>query len=418
MQTGDQYLMKKINKTIVLEAIIRRSPISRAQISELSGLNKSTVSSLVSELIEERLVEDTGPGASNGGRKPFMLEFHQEAGFAVGVDLGVNYITAVLVDLSGAVIQESFHPLTGREPERIVPQLRAVIEDLAAAAHASPYGVVGVTIGVPGIVDDRGTAQGTAQGTGQSAGQGTVLFAPNLGWENINLAEILQPLRGNTGPLAICNEANAGAVGELHYGAARDVRDMIYISVGMGIGAGVILGRELYLGSNGFSGEAGHVSIRQDGGQCTCGNTGCWELYASERALLEQAAKLPGIDLEHRMGGSEAGELKLPTLVRLAEEGNAEVIGLFGEIAEALAVGVVNMMNLFNPQLIVIGNRFAALERWLGVPLRQAIERRSPPYLRRTLTVAFSQLGTRSAALGAAHLAIAQFFAAGKASVQ
>jgi predicted NBD/HSP70 family sugar kinase len=110
--------------------------------------------------------------------------------------------------------------------------------------------------------------------------------------------------------------------------------------------------------------------------------------------------------------------LELPALVQLAEEGNVEVIRLFEKIAEALAVGVVNMMNLFNPQLIVIGNRFAALERWLGEPLRWAIERRSPPYLRRTLTVAFSQLGTRSAALGAAHLAIAQFFAAGKASVQ
>ncbi|MCC2685237.1 MAG: hypothetical protein K0R75_2136 [Paenibacillaceae bacterium] len=406
MKTGDQYLMKKINKTIVLETIMRCSPISRAQISDMSGLNKSTVSSLVNELIEERLVEDTGPGASSGGRKPFMLEFHQKAGFAVGIDLGVNYIMAVLADLRGTVIQECYRPLSNREPESAVLQLRSAIEDMMAVAPASHYGIVGVTIGVPGIVDDDGT------------GRGTVLFAPNLAWENIDLVSMLQPLRGFTGPIAICNEANAGAVGELHFGAARDVRDMIYISVGMGIGAGVILGRELYLGSSGFSGEAGHVSIRQDGAPCTCGNMGCWELYASEKALLEQAAKLPGIPLSDLAGGAGGGGLELSTLVHLAEGGNVEVIRLFEEIGEALAVGVVNMMNLFNPQLIVIGNRFAALERWLGEPLRRAIERRSPPYLRRTLTVAFSHLGTRSAALGAAHLAIAQFFAAGKASVQ
>jgi predicted NBD/HSP70 family sugar kinase len=110
--------------------------------------------------------------------------------------------------------------------------------------------------------------------------------------------------------------------------------------------------------------------------------------------------------------------LELSELIRLAEEGNAEVIRLFGDIGDALAVGVVNMMNLFNPQLIVIGNRFASLERWVGDPLRRAVAERSPAHMNRTLTIAFSPLGTRAAALGAAHLAIAQFFAAGKASVQ
>ncbi|ANE47119.1 ROK family protein [Paenibacillus swuensis] len=372
--TGDQHLVKKINKSIILGLIRIHSPLSRAKLAEVSGLNKGTVSSLVNELIEERFVDETGPGESSGGRRPVMLTFQKRAGYAVGIDLRVHELVGVLTDLEGDIITELKQPLASRKPESVLQQLLNMIQALSEQAPLSPQGVVGVGIGVPGIVDANGT----------------VLFAPNLGWENVRLQELVSGQLNL--PVTIDNEANVGALGEMRYGAGKDSRNQVYFSVGTGIGTGIILNRELFKGAYGFSGETGHMSINASGIRCTCGNIGCLELYASEQALTPASGD--GTFLS-AAGNALAGH----------EEATSELIN----ISTSLGIGVANIINVMNPELILIGNEIIHAEPWVAEGIRQTVEARALPYHRGPVRIEFAELGDRSTVLGAASIAV-EFF--------
>jgi glucokinase-like ROK family protein len=388
-QTGDLNLVKKINKSIVLHHIRTDSPISRARIAEITGLTKATVSSLVNELIESSLVDEIGVGESSGGRKPMMLLFNGTAGYAIGVDLGVHDILAVLTDLTGKVIHEKRVQHDNASAQKVVQLLKTTIRGLIQHAPESFYGIIGIGIGVPGICDENGT----------------LLFAPNLGWENVPLQQHVEA-EFNI-PVVIDNEANAGAVGEKQFGAGRDTANLVYISIGIGIGAGIIIKGELYRGATGFSGEIGHISIQHNGPKCRCGSLGCWELYASEHALLEQA--------HHELEGSD---VDLESLLNKADVGDQAVIGLFERLGYYLGVGVVNIINVYNPEYIILGGRLAEAEKWLMKPLLTLLEERSLPHPRKQLKVEFSSLSDRSTVLGASSFAVAKFFASTTVSVE
>jgi predicted NBD/HSP70 family sugar kinase len=376
--TGDQALIKRINTAIVLEAILREAPVSRAQISERTGLNKATVSSLVQDLIDGAIVREIGTGASSGGRKPVLLEFVAEAGYAIGIDLGVNYVRGALTDLRGHVATETLLPLHSREPETVLPVVHQCIDGLMAQAPAAAYGIVGIGVGVPGLVDDGGN----------------LLFAPNLQWRDVPLRRLLAERYQIS--VAVENEANTGAIGERIFGAGRNIDNLVYVSAGTGIGTGLILNKELYKGTSGFSGEVGHMSVEAFGKPCSCGNRGCWEMYASERAIVEKAAA--------------SGFATLDRLLAAADEGLPEAVALLEEAGEYLGIGVANIVNVFNPDAVIIGNRMSLARRWIEGPLRQAVIRRSLGFHLRNVQLSFSELGERSAMLGAVQLAIAGFF--------
>lgn len=378
--TGDQALIKRMNTAIVLESVLQGAPLSRADISALTGLNKATVSSLVQDLIDSGLVREIGTGQSSGGRKPVLLEFVAESGYAVGVDLGVNYVRGVLTDLRGGVAVERTARLAKTSPDEVFGILRPFIQALADEAPESAFGVVGIGVGVPGLVD-RG---------------GAVLYAPNLGWRDVPLQDALNRAFGI--PVLIDNEANVGAIGERKFGSGRGIGSMIYVSVGMGIGTGLILQKELYKGAAGFSGELGHLSIEASGPPCRCGNRGCWELYASEQALLARAAEA-GI-----------GEGTLDSLLALAEGGDEEARALFAGIGESLGVGVANIVNVFNPEAVVIGNTMSRARPWLEEAMSRTTEARALNFHLRGIRLLFAELGDRSAVMGAAETAIAAFF--------
>lgn len=380
--TGDQQLIKKMNKTIVLDTIRQRQPLSRADISAAIGLNKATVSSLVSELIDSRLVAEIGPGESSGGRKPTLLLFNRSAGYAIGIDIRVNDLLAVLVDLEGNVLQEKTATLADSSPDSVLEQIRKAIRQLAKKLPDSAYGIVGIGIGVPGLVDENSR----------------VVSAPNLGWNQVDL---LGPLAAEFGAnIHIDNEANAGAIGEKLYGAGRDALNLIYLSIGIGIGSGIIVGGELYRGTSNFSGEVGHMTVAEDGPLCRCGNRGCWETLASEKALLDRAGKLWGRAVPD-----------LEQIVRLAREGDPKAVRLLNETGAQLGVGLANLVNILNPELIVIGNRLSLAGDLLQEAMLETLENRSLSYHRKKSHVAFANLGIRSTALGAASMPITAFLA-------
>ncbi|MCM3716386.1 ROK family protein [Halalkalibacter oceani] len=384
-QTFNQHVVKKRNKSLILHAIKQFFPVSRAALATKTGLNKGTVSSLVNELLEEQLILESGPGVSSGGRRPVMLLFNQTAGYSIGIDIGVNYVLAVLTDLQGVICYEKQIKVNHPTFREISDILYEVIDELMANMPDSPYGVVGIGIGVPGTVS-------TAE---------EILLAPNLNWRNVDLKSLLE--KKYHVPVKVENEANAGAYGEKKFGIGQKCNDIIYISGGIGIGVGLILNGELYKGHNGLSGELGHMTINLDGPLCNCGNKGCWELYASEKALL-QMAEQQGIFAT----GEEA---TLEAVVQLASSGDERTLQLIGKLGENLAIGINNIINTFNPEQIIIGNRLAALQTWLEEILRDSLKKHALATHQKNLQIDFSKLEKRSAALGVAASSTEHFLA-------
>ena len=380
-RTGDQQLVKEINTSIVLETVMRKQPVSRAGISELTGLNKGTVSSLVQLLMDRQLVFETGAGQSSGGRRPVMLEFNSYAGYAIGIDLGVRDMLLVAVDLHGGIVLERRSPVRANDFAGVCAAIGAAVRAAVAELPPSPYGVTGIGIGVPGMVDESGE----------------VLFAPNLQWTNVPLLAELQTMLPEY-PLFIDNEANAGAIGEKQFGGGQQAANLLYISVGTGIGAGVIIGNKLYKGTSGVSGETGHMSIYADGKLCKCGNRGCWELYASEQALLDLLEPAPGCPAP-----------SLDDIVALARGGDERAAAALRECGRHLGVGIASLINIFNPDQVIIGNRVTIAQPWLAGAVAGTVGGRTLSYHLGRAKVSFSRLNAYSTALGAAYTAIASF---------
>ncbi|MDC3412098.1 ROK family transcriptional regulator [Aquibacillus sp. 3ASR75-11] len=383
-QTWNQFVVKKGNKSLVLETIKECFPISRADIAQQTGLNKGTVSSLVNELLQEQLISESGPGESSGGRRPVMLHFNKVAGYSIGIDLGVNYLLGVLTDLEGNICFEKKVSYKKLSYEEIEKKLFQVIDFLISSAPPSPYGIVGIGVGVPGTVSISGE----------------ILLAPNLEWKNVQLQSSIE--KKYDIPVTIENEANAGAYGEKKFGVGKEFDNIIYISAGIGIGVGLILNGKLYKGSNGFSGELGHMTIQVNGIKCRCGNEGCWELYASEQALLNEAEKL-------KIKTAQNEEVTLEDLIKLAENGDNKIIRLFEKIGDYLGVGVNNIINIFNPEQIIIGNRMAASGKWLKKTLEQRMITHTLWYQHEDMNINFSELSTHSSALGVSALTVEKF---------
>jgi predicted NBD/HSP70 family sugar kinase len=372
-----QQAVKMTNKSLILETIRTREPVSRAGLAQLLHLTKATVSSLVEELIAEKYCYQTGPGKSSGGRRPLMLQFNEKAGFAVSCDIGVNYIFTTLTDLRGTVIHELYRSFDTNDFTRTVMEIKVMIDDCLKHMPDSPFGLVGIGFGVPGLVTRNGT----------------IVSTPNLDWHQSNLKDIFTDQYET--PIIVENEANAGAYGEKIHGAAGTDESFIYISAGIGIGAGIVLDGRLIRGASGFSGEIGHTTIVEDGLKCRCGNSGCWEMYASEMALLSSSGStlLPG-DLE-----------KL--IEKAASDKTAEQA--FERIGHYLGVGVTNIIHTFNPERIIIGNRLVKARAFLEPKVQEAVNERTLPALRENTEIIFNERYQYASIRGLAAFSIEHF---------
>ncbi|MEK3888124.1 ROK family transcriptional regulator [Bacillus sp. FSL K6-3431] len=382
ISTWNQQLIKIENKTIVLQLVRNKAPLSRADIAQLSGLNKGTVSTLVAELLKEQLILETGPGVSSGGRRPVMLIFNQKAGCAIGIDLGVNYIRGILTDLQGNILLQEQHSYISSSITQTLKYVKANITQLLSQAPSTPYGIVGVGIGVPGIVDNNND----------------LLLAPNLGWKNSSIKKEIEA-EFNI-PVIIENEANAGAYGEKMFGLGKDVNDLVYISAGMGIGTGILFNGQLYKGSGGFSGEFGHMTMNINGEKCRCGNIGCWELYASEQYLINKATKLNLITREERY---------VDQIIELAENNNEKAIALLNEIATHLGMGIVNIVHALNPKKIIVGNILSGAKKWIEESVQNYVKKHAMISLQAEVSIQFSTPSKPSTALGVSAFSVEHF---------
>lgn len=373
--TWNQQIVKKNNTLLVFQTITNEEPISRADIAQRTGLNKATVSSLVNELLTKDLVYESGPGESSGGRRPVLLHYNVNAGYSIGIDLGVNYILGVVTDLKGKILLEKTVKVNEHTFIEVTEQIKQVIHSLIKDLPKTPYGIIGIGLGIPGIVDK----------------QGEIRVAPNLGWKNSDIKTLLE--EEFQIPVIVENEANAGAYGEKQFGVGQDYENIVYVSAGIGIGVGLILNNELYQGLHGFSGEMGHMVINMNGIPCSCGSKGCWEAYASEHALLKSA-------------GSDS---TLESLIDKANNQDEKAIALFKETGQYIGYGINNIINTFNPEQIIIGNRLAMAQTWIKQSMLDIIYSHSLSFQQQDLQISFSKHSTHSAALGVAAITTESF---------
>ncbi len=381
LETVDAAGMRAQNSSLLLNMIWRERRISRADIARLTGLSPSTVSAIVSDLERSGLVRDLGAGVSRGGRKPTLLGFCDDAFSIVGVEVGAHHLRAVLTDLRGEVrlLREGTHPVRD-EPEGALAMLRSFIDECLEAGHASRGQVLGIGLAVPSPV--RFDAPGRMHPVTVPA------------WRNYDVKEILA--NAYHLPVLIDNDANLGALAERWWGAGRDGQDLTYLKIATGIGAGHIIGGDVYRGVAGTAGEIGHLLIDPSGPRCPCGLQGCITSFIGSPAIVRMAkARLPGAS--DRLSTIE-------DVIALALEGEPAIRELVAEVGRYLGVAAATLTSLLNPAVLVLGGEIATLGELLLEPVRAVVRQRGLASAVRDVRIVTSDLGSGAIAIGAATL--------------
>ena len=355
---ANQRAVRRHNLGVVLRHLSEHGPRSRATIAVETGLNKTTVSSLVTELIGLALVVERGlEQRGTVGRPGQVVELSGRGVVALGLEINVDYIAVRALDLTGA---ERHRSIDVRDNRRV--EVDVVLDRLAALATGALDEVqseglrpVGATVALPGLVD---------------AAAGRLLVAPNLGWNDVAVVEGLhERLATPAFPLAADNEANLAALAELWEGTARGLQDVLYVSGEIGVGAGIIVGGELFRGSQGFGGEFGHMTVDAGGRPCACGSRGCLETIVGLEALLERA----GLDPAGAATTTGSGR-PVADLAGRARMGDEQALAALREAGRWLGLGIASAANLLNFQAVVLGGFFAQLATWLAAPIAHELE--------------------------------------------
>ncbi|PRX45172.1 putative NBD/HSP70 family sugar kinase [Prauserella shujinwangii] len=373
-----QHTVRRHNSALVLAAVAESPGISRAGVAARTGLTKATVSSLVDRLIGASLVHDAGPERRPGpGRRGTSLSLCPSGPHGLGVEIGVDYVATCLVDLTGRTRHERVRPAENRS--RPVPEVLAEVaaELTAALGEAGALGVAvgGIGVAVPGLVE---------------ASTGLLRRAPNLDWDDVDVpAELRDRAALPDVEILVGNEANFAALAELWAGGHTGPRDFVHVSGEIGIGAGIVIGGELFDGVHGFGGELGHFPVTPDGPRCTCGARGCLERLAGQDVILERA------------GAADLGDL----LDRLVA-GEDRAAGAVREAGRWLGTALSAVVNLLDVPAVVLGGTYAHLHPWLADPLRAELRARVLGGPWSPVEVLRSDLGTEAAVRGAAASAV------------
>lgn len=340
--TADQVWVRKTNRAIILSVFRTHQTLSRAQLANETGLNPSTVSNIIGELISDNLIRETELIHANIGRPGRLLEINPEGGCALGIEINVDYIELLVSDFSAQELwrkRQPSNPAAGQDA--IMLQVLALARQAADFIAARKSRLLGIGVGVPGMVD---------------VASGLLRLAPNLHWVDVPIRDYLSTYFNC--PIYVENEANAAALGEYYFGAVRNVKDFIYLSAGVGLGSGIVMGGKLFRGMFGYAGEAGHMTLDINGALCSCGKRGCWETFVGPRAVEQRVRNLLGSGAKSTLTEMTAGDLTridMEMVIQAALQGDPTAIEALHEVAFYLGVGIANLVNLFNVEVIVLG---------------------------------------------------------------
>jgi predicted NBD/HSP70 family sugar kinase len=375
--------IRYINRQIVLNYVREKEPISRAEISHETALQRSTVSLIVEELKNQGLVYEI-EGESTGGRPPTLLKLRAAGCIAIGVDLGIAQTTVATGDLVGRVLRREAFP-TDPDLEVTFQRIVTSVQNFIAGEPA----IEGIGISLPGLVDSE---------------TGTALFIPHFKWRDWTIAEDLAKVTGM--PVRVDNDANAAALAELWLGRPeiRDVRDFILVLVEEGLGTGIIFDGQVYHGMVGGAGEFGHMTIGKGAPvACAAGSDECWEAFASERAALARYAG--------KLNGSGNSEITFRQLVDLAFAGDEAARNALNETAHFLGLGISNLTKGLSPEAVIVGGEISRAWPVIAEELHRAIANNSICSGLQSAATFASTLGEDTRLMGALSLILAGKFA-------
>lgn len=383
-RSSDQ--LRPHNLSMVLRYLHLAGPLSRAVLTQRTELSRSTVATLVAELIERGLVVEGPPRSPSGpGRPSPEVRLAADGPVVLAVEIGVDSLAVAVVGLGGDVRS---HVRIDRERSPVAaPEVVAEVHRIGRPLlDAQPAPLVAIGVSIVGVV---------------RRADGLVRIAPNLGWRDEPLGELIADAFRADVPVLVGNDADLGALAEHQRGAGVGLDDFVFLCGEVGVGGGVIVDGRPLRGADGYSGEVGHVAVNPDGRPCRCGSRGCLETEVGEPALLRAA----GVDPTR--GGREV----VDEVLHAAARGDERAVRALREIGNWLGIGVAGIVNIFNPRRVVLGGYFADIFRYVDDQIDRALNSRALPATGASVEVVASRLGAQALLLGAAELAFAPLLA-------
>jgi predicted NBD/HSP70 family sugar kinase len=358
-----------------------RGPLSRSELVARTGLTRGAIRGLVGELVLAGLLtEERGTSQGTPGRPSPLVRPNPQCGVVLALEITVDSLAAATVGLGGHILEQA---RVDRRRDRLSAD--ETIADLAALARGvlaklpRPDALIGIGVAVAGIV---------------RRADGFVTMAPNLGWRDVPLGDRLATALETALPIVIANEADLGALSEWRRGAAVGADHVLFVSGEVGVGGGLIVDGKQLTGAAGYGGEIGHMPVNPNGSRCRCGSIGCWETEVGEGALLRLAGHPP-----------DAGREGLDSVLREAADRSPKALGALDDIGRWLGFGLAGLVNVFNPQVVVLGGLFGRIHPFVEATLADELARLSLPQSREVVRVAPASLGVDAPLLGAAELA-------------
>ena len=376
-------LLREQNHLQVVDVLTTEGQSTRAEIARRTGLSRTTVSTIVGELLETGLVVE-GPAVAGGqvGRPPIVLSLDPRAAHAVGIDFDHDKVLVAVSDLTRDVVAERSATWdVDHDAKGAMRTARDLVNDALEEANIDKTSVLGVGVALAGPIDPATGAVHPSSGVLPS-------------WLGLDPRKELEQLIGTK--VFIDNDANLGVLAEATMGAARDATSVAYVSISSGIGAGLVIDGQPYRGHRGLAGELGHVLIDPQGSLCRCGNRGCLETVASGPALTQLLEQ------------SRGTKVSTPELVRQALQGDPGAKRLITDAGRAIGTALASLVSIFGPDTIVLGGELGEAGDLLLDPVREAIERYAPPASTEGLRIVPGALGDRANLLGAVALVLRQ----------
>jgi predicted NBD/HSP70 family sugar kinase len=372
--------VRRANLSAILRELHVSGSRSRSELVARTGLTRSAIRGLIGEFVDAGLASEVRATPLGGpGRPSPLVHTNAEAAVVLAMEVAVDTIAVALVGLGGDVLDliRIQRPRGHSSVEEIVDQLAEQAGLLLAESRTET--LIGIGVAVAGIV---------------RRSDGFVLMAPNLGWRDVPFGAPLAVAIGAAVPVSVANEADLGALAELHRGAALAADNVLYLHGEVGVGGGLIVDGRPLTGVAGFGGEVGHIPVNPNGRVCQCGSFGCWETEVGEEALLRLAGHSPA-----------GGWAEVDAVIEEARSGSPTALAAFETVGHWLGVGLAGLVNVFNPRLVVLGGLLGPIHPFVSQALDAELDRRALPGSRALVRVVPASLGVDAPLLGAAELA-------------
>lgn len=386
--TGNSKVLRGINRTMILNIIREKQPISRSSIAKLTGLNKSTVSSIIVELLKEDLIFEEASNYQNIGRTPINLYLKLGKFYVGAINIDSVITRFAVADIDGSIIGESYIDTVSKNPNAYMKT--CINELLKLCGSLNIKHLEGIGVNIAGIVDSKNLV---------------VNFAPNLGWEEFNIGQAIKKLLPDINILAVGNDAKSSALAELWFGNHEmNLSNFVFLSVGNGIGSGIVVEGNLVHGEYQAAGEFGHMIIYEGGEPCACGNSGCWEAYASDRAIVKNyLAKRPG-----KLGQNI--DFMAQDIIDLAKNNDPLAIEVLKQTGFYLGLGISNIIKAVDPHVIIIGGKLTQVWDIIYPEILTVVTKRAYFGRKKLVSIIPTTLNALPRLLGAATLAIEEIF--------